>query len=57
LWTEEGASLCDLPFGIFYVERELCVNKFLWSRSGMYLIIREKGIIVIAYPQLDEIAN
>ena len=57
LWTEEGASLCDLPFGIFYVERELCVNKFLWSRSGMYLIIREKGNIVIAYPQLDEIAN
>jgi hypothetical protein len=57
LWTEEGASLCDLPFGNFYTDRELSINKLTWSPDGQGLIVREKSNFVVAYPQLDEIAN
>ena len=57
LWSEDGASLCDLPFGKGYLEREMAVGKLTWSRSGQFLVVKEKGNLVVAYPQFDDIAE
>ena len=57
LWSEEGASLCDLPFGKIYIDRIMTINKLVWSNSGDYLIIKEKANFVVAYPQLEELSN
>lgn len=57
LWSDDGASVCDMPFGNFYLdENDFSSHKLKWSPDGQCLMITDGGNnLVIAYPQFDEL--
>jgi len=57
LWSEEGALLCDLPFGMDYLEKDFSVNGVSWSADGLYFLAKDKGELVVGYPNLEEITQ
>ena len=49
LWSEQGASVCDVPFE----NTAMNVMKLKWSPDGHSLTLMEKNRAKIAYPQFD----
>lgn len=50
LWSEDGASVCDVPV---YYKRDFCVNKLSWSKDGNSILLTDKNEVVLVYPQFE----
>jgi WD40 repeat protein len=57
IWSEDGALLCDLPFGNGYLEKMFKVESVEWSLDGQYFLAKDRLELVVAYPNLDEICQ
>jgi WD40 repeat protein len=56
LWSEEGASVCEIPFGKCYSEaRDFAVQKVKWSETGQALLLMDKAVLMVAYPQFETV--
>jgi len=52
LWSDDGASVCDMPFD----ESEFRAQSLKWSPDGQCLMVADDGNnIVVAYPQFEEL--
>lgn len=51
LWSEEGSSVCDMPF------EDFCAFSVEWSSDGQSLLVEYKNNFVVAYPQLEDLLH
>jgi len=49
LWSEEGASVCDIPIE----NRQFNVQKIQWNPEGDSILLGDKGELLMAYPQFE----
>ena len=51
LWSESGASVCDIPIE---TDKNFDVNRIRWNTNGKSLVVSDKrNQAVIAYPHFS----